>query len=374
MFMILKQKIFLIHIIKHGRLFMCEFVVNLKEILKSFDKAKSNLKKGVKVCTILKANAYGFGARKICSLLKLKSDYFAVARLSEFLKIKDLTTKPILILSPLTLNEIKIAVEQGGEISVGSVENLKFVNSVAKNKRKIAKIHIALDTGMNRFGFKSLSDLEKMLEMAEEMKYVQIVGAYSHIYDAENQKSTAKQREMFLNFKKQIEKHGLKPIFHFANSEGLKNIENQFDMVRLGFDLYYSVDNLHKFQANILEIKNVKKGENISYSHAYIAPCDMKIAICSAGYADGVPRCLSSKGKVLVCGKESKIVGRVCMDVLMCDISKIKVAKVGDEVVIFGKQKQSSISVCQVAENCDTIAYEIYTSISDRVKRVYKWR
>ena len=95
---------------------MCEFVVNLKEILKTFDKAKSNLKKGVKVCTILKANAYGFGARKICSLLKLKSDYFAVARLSEFLKIKDLTTKPILILSPLTLNEIKIAVEQGGEI------------------------------------------------------------------------------------------------------------------------------------------------------------------------------------------------------------------------------------------------------------------
>ena len=353
---------------------MCEFVVNLKEILKSFDKAKSNLKKGVKVCTILKANAYGFGARKICGLLKLKTDYFAVARLSEFLKIRDLTTKPILILSPLNQNEIKVAIDQGGEISVGSVDNLKLVSAVAKNKHKVAKIHIVLDTGMNRFGFKSFTELEKMLDMAKELKNIQIVGAYSHIYDASNQESTIKQRDKFLEFKYQIEKHGFKPIFHFANSEGLKNKENQFDMVRLGFDLYFSASDCHMFRANVLEIKNVMCGENISYSQAYSAPSDMRIAICSAGYADGVPRCLSSKGKVIVCGKEAKIIGRVCMDVFMCDISNIESVRVGDEVVIFGKQKQSSISVCQVAQNCDTIAYEIYTGISDRVKRVYKWR
>lgn len=374
MFLIFETKPFVFHIIKHGRAIMCEFVVNLKEILKSFDKAKSNLSKGVKVCLVLKANAYGFGANKICSLLKFKADYFAVARLSEFLKIKELTTKPILILSPLTQNEIKVAVEHGGEISVGSVENLKIVNMVAKSKKKTAKIHIVLDTGMNRFGVKTFAELEKMLDLVAEMKNVSVVGVYSHIYDAENKERTACQREKFLEFKNQIEKHGFKPIFHFANSQGLKDKANQFDMVRLGFDLYYSPENLHIFKANILEIKDVKKGENISYSGAYTASNDMKIAICSAGYADGVPRCLAALGNVIVSGREAKIVGRICMDVFMCDISSIENVHVGDEVVIFGRQKQSLISVCKVAENCGTIAYEIYTGISDRVKRVYKWR
>lgn len=353
---------------------MCEFVINLKEILKSFDKAKSYLKPNTKICVILKANAYGFGARKICELLKHKADYFAVARLCEFLKIKELTKKPILILSPLFENEIKVAIENCADISVGSIENLKQVNLIAKAKHKTAKIHIVLDTGMNRFGIKTTNELETMLNLISEMKNVQVVGAYSHIYDADNVESTKNQRHVFLNFKLIFDKFGLKPIFHFANSEGLKTKENQFDMVRLGFDLYFSNLCLHRLSAKILEIKEVFEGENISYSSTFKATKNMKIAICSAGYADGVPRCLSNCGEVLVGGIKARIVGRVCMDVFMVDVSENESVKIGDEVVIFGSQKQSSISVCQLAEKCDTIVYEIYTGISERVKRVYKWR
>lgn len=353
---------------------MCEFVINLKEILKSFDKAKLYLKPNTKICVILKANAYGFGAMKICELLKHKADYFAVARLCEFLKIRELTKKPILILSPLFENEIKVAIENCAEISVGSIENLKQVNLIAKAKHKIAKIHIVLDTGMNRFGIKTTNELETMLNLISEMENVQVVGAYSHIYDADNVETTKNQRHVFLKFKLIFEKFGLKPIFHFANSVGLKTKENQFDMVRLGFDLYFSNLCLHRFSAKILEIKEVFEGENISYSSTFKATKNMKIAICSAGYADGVPRCLSNCGEVLVGGRRTRIVGRVCMDVFMVDVSENESVKIGDEVVIFGSQKQSSISVCQLAEKCDTIAYEIYTGISERVKRVYKWR
>lgn len=353
---------------------MCEFVINLKEILRSFDKAKSFLSKKTKMCVVVKANAYGFGAPKICQLLNIKADYFAVARLSEFLKIENIAKKPVLILSPLFENEMKVAIEKGAELSIDSIEMLICANKIAGAKHKIAKVHLVLDTGMNRFGIKQLSELERFLCVLKEMKNVRLIGAYSHVYDATDAENVKLQREKFIAFKEVIIKNGFNPIFHFASSVPLKDKENQFDMVRLGFDEYYSETAKHMFVARVLETKQVFKGEKISYSGTFVASKDMKIAICSAGYADGLPRKMSNMGEVLICGQKVPIVGRVCMDVFMCDISNVLGAKVGEKVVIFGCQKESSISVCQVAEICDTIAYEIYTGITERVKRVYKWR
>lgn len=353
---------------------MCEFEINLKEILKNFNQAKSCLGENVKVCVVVKANAYGFGANKICQLLNHKADYFAVARLCEFLKIHEIVSKPILILSSLSEKEMRIAVENNAEISISDVESLLKVNEIAKKKMKIAKIHIAIDTGMNRFGIKTESELKLFLKVLKRMKNVQVVGAFSHFYDAENSERTRVQREKFLKFQKNIEKQKLHPIFHLANSVGLKDKKNQFDMVRLGIDLYLSKENKHKFKTNILLLKDVMKNEIISYDGDFVAKNNMKIAICQGGYADGIFRLLSHAGEVLISGQRAPIVGKICMDVFMADVSKIHGVCVGDEVVIFGSQKESAISVCEIASKCDTISYEIYTRISERVKRVYRWR
>lgn len=353
---------------------MCEFEINLKEILKNFNEVKNCLDENVKVCVVVKANAYGFGAGKICQLLNYKADYFAVARLCEFLKIREIVSKPVLILSPLSENEMRVAVSKNAEISISDVESLVQVNKIAKRKNKIAKIHVALDTGMNRFGIKTEVDLKKFLKLLKKMENVQVVGTFSHLYDAENEEKTSVQRDMFLKFKKMIEKQKFHPIFHFANSVGLKDKSNQFDMVRLGIDLYLSKNDKHKLKSNILLVKEVKKGETISYGGTFRADKNMRIAICSGGYADGISRSLSSRGDVLISGKRASIVGTICMDVFMCDITEIEGVKVGDEVVIFGSQKESAISVCEIASKCDTISYEIFTRISERVKRVYRWR
>lgn len=354
---------------------MCLFSVNLKEILSNFDKTKKILNKNVKVCAVVKANAYGFGLEKICLLLKHKADYFAVSRINEFLKLKQMKIfKPILILSPLLKKEMNIAVENGAEITVSNQEQLESLNCIAKKKKKIAKIHIALDTGMSRFGIKTKQELDSFLEKALKLKNVEIVGAFSHLFNPSNNLITKKQRSRFIAFKNIILSFGFKPIFHFASSEGLKNKDNQFDMVRLGFDLYNSNKNLHLFKTKIVEIKTLKKVESVSYNGTFVAPYEMKIAICEAGYADGLNRLLSNKGEVLVCGIKVPIIGNICMDCFMVDISNCKNVFVGDDVIIFGTDGKNSISVCDIAKKCDTIPYEIYTGISNRVKRIYKWR
>lgn len=353
---------------------MCEFVVNLKEILFNFNQAKAKLKQGVKICVVLKANAYGFGAGKICELLNLKADYFAVARLSEFLKIEKIAKKPVLILSPLEEKSLKVAIEKGAEVCISSLKELLLANKIAYRKNKIAKIHIAIDTGMNRFGFKTQKEVKEALKLLCKLKNIKVVGVFSHMFDAKNATETEIQRKKFLEFKKLFEKRKLAPLYHFSSSGGLKDCENQFDMVRLGFDLYNSKKNLHSLQTKVATIKEVSKGEHIGYANGFIASKDMKVAVCLAGYADGVPRMLSNSGDVLICGVRTRIVGNVCMDCFMCDISEIQNVKIGDSAVIFGAQKESSISVCEIATKCDTIAYEIYTGISERVKRVYRWR
>lgn len=350
---------------------MCKFIVNIKEILGNFSKIKAHLKPKTKICVVVKANAYGFGAEKICSLFKGSADYFAVARLSEFLKIKGLITKPCLILSPLSEKESKIAIKNNAEITISQSSNLELIDKYAKKLGVKAKVHLKVDTGMNRYGFKSRSEILRVLKQIKKLENIELVGVYSHLYDVQNPALVEKQRKKFIDVKSMVYEMGLTPIFHLSASKGYKDEKNQFDMVRIGLDLYLNDDPTHKLVANILEIKEVKKGETISYLGTYKAKKDMRIAICSAGYADGVNRLLSNKGQVLINSCFCNIVGKICMDCFMAELTTD--AKIGDEVIIFGKSGSSRISIWQVASLCDTIAYEILTGISTRVKRYYRW-
>lgn len=347
---------------------MCEFLVDAKEILLNLKRAKNNLNRNVKVCAVLKADAYGFGAKKIYELIKDNVDYFAVARLSEFLELKSFgLNKPCLILSPLFGVDLEIAISQGAELTVTNVDSIYVIDDICKSCQTKAKVHLKVDTGMNRFGFKCLNDFKKALKIIKQKENIVIVGLYSHLYNAEDKEKTLKQRSKFIFYKKVINKYGFNPVCHLSSSKGLKDTQNQFNMVRLGFDLYHS--NKHKLVCKVIETKKIKKGETVGYNGDFVAKKDMFMAVCSIGYADGIFRQMK-KSYVLINGIKCKIIGNICMDSIMIEIPKDNV-NVGDMVVLFGKSKEKHISVCDLAKLCDTIPYEIYTSISKRVKRIY---
>jgi len=347
---------------------MCEFVVDTKEILLNLKKAKNKLNVGTKICAVVKADAYGFGVKKIYELIKDKVDYFAVARLSEFLELKSFgLEKPCLILSPLFGEDLELAISQNAEITVSSCENIIEISEIAKKYQTKARIHLKVDTGMNRFGFNSITEFKKAVKQIKTQEYISVVGLYSHLFNAKNKETTMRQRTRFVFYKKILNKMQIDCVCHLSSSKGIIDKQNHFDMVRLGFDLYHS-DN-HKLTCNVVEIKKIKKGETVGYDGDYQAKKDMLIAVCSIGYADGLFRTMK-KSYVLINGIKCKILGNICMDSIMVDISK-KQININNKVLIFGKSKEKHISVCDLAKVCDTIAYEIYASISKRVKRIY---
>lgn len=355
---------------------MCKFVVCANEILENLKEIKSRLNKNTLICGVVKADAYGFGMVKICKLLKGSVDYFAVARLSEFLKYNELDiNKPCLILSPLNNKELKVAIKLNAHVGLFREGDVDEIENICKKIDRKALVHIKLDTGMNRYGIKDEQELVRVLKKIKESKYIELIGCYSHFYNAEKTQNTQKQCETFDKFRQIVLFVGFKPIFHIANSEGLKNKENTYDMVRAGLGLYMKNNGSeHKLVCEVAQIKTLKKGEVVSYGGTFKAKKDMQIAICNAGYADGINRLLSNRGEVIIAGAKCRIVGKVCMDSFMADVSGCKKVQKGDEVIIFGKVKELSISICEVAKSCGTIPYEIYTSISQRVKRVFRWR
>jgi len=347
---------------------MCEFVIDTNEILKNLQKTKNKLNTGTKICGVVKANAYGFGLGEIYELIKDKVDYFAVARLNEFLDLKRLgNIKPCLILSPLYVEELKTALQDGAEITISTNSDIVLIDKIAKNLNKKAKVHIKVDTGMNRFGYNDFSLLRKVLKKIKLLENIEVVGLFSHFYDTQSKEVVLKQRSKFIFFKKLVNKFGFNPICHLSSSKGIIDKQNQFNMVRLGFDLYHS--NKHELVSKVLEIKNIKKDESVGYSGKFVANKDLEIAVCEGGYADGILRRLD-KSYVLINGEKCKIIGNICMDSFMAIVPKNKV-KVNDKVTIFGKNQEKFISVCDIAKLCDTIPYEIYLNISNRVKRVY---
>lgn len=355
---------------------MCRFIVNLSEILDNLKNIKNSIPKATKVCAVVKANAYGFGMRKICFLLKSSVDYFAVARLGEFLKFKSYEiNKPCLILSPLDAKDSSIAIKNNAEITISSDSDIDFINKMAVKYNTTAKVHIKIDTGMNRFGLKSKEQFCYILDKIKCLPNVELVGVYTHLAEGTNTDSNLKQSNLFDEYVEITKSYGFNPIFHFSNSYGYKCYDKVYDMVRVGFSLYGEKDiSEHRFVSVIKEVKHIKKGETIGYNRLFEAQNDMTIAVCEGGYADGVNFLWNLNGRVLINGEYARIVGRICMDSFMVDITNIKSANINSSVLIFGKSKEKYISPCDIASSCGTITLNIYTSISNRVKREYEWR
>ncbi len=360
------------------------FEINLDAITHNLNYYKSRVSTKTKIMAMVKASAYGSGSTEIASLLQYHLvDYLAVAYTDEGVDLrKNGIELPIMVLNPHPDTFSKL-LEFNLEPEIYSLNNLNDFRSFIEDlefKPSEIKIHLKIDTGMNRLGFieKDLTDLNKILAENPSLKVASI---FSHLAAADNKKHkefSLQQINIFNILSNKIIEHlSYKPLKHIANSAGIMAYpEASFDMVRLGIGLYgvESTDVAQKelmtigsLKTKISQIKEVKAGETVGYGRVGKPEKDSRIATISIGYADGFDRHLSNgKGKVWVNGTLCPTVGNVCMDMSMIDITEAK-AKEGDSVEIFG----TNHPIFEMAKALDTIPYEILTKIGSRVKRVF---
>lgn len=359
--------------------------INLKAISHNFDKVKKMLKADVKILAAVKANAYGHGIIPVSRHFeKLGVDFLGTSSIDEAAALRGaLIKKPILNLSNLLPDEIEAVLKFNIIPSLADFETAKKLNKKALRLNKKVPVHVKIDTGMGRIGVWH----EKAKDFFSKLKALDnliIDGLYTHFPSAdEDKKFTLEQINKFNVIVNEVKLMGIMPKYiHTANSAALFNChETHFNLVRPGLALY-GVEPVHgkkldlepalSFKTRIVYLKEAAKGRSISYGRTFTVLHDTRIATLPVGYADGYPHLLSNKAKVLIKGKFYPVAGRVCMDQTMVDVGLRDELKVGDEVVLIGRQGEKKIEVGDIAELCATISYQILCWISSRVPRVYR--
>ncbi len=342
---------------------------------------KSLLNKETKLLAVVKAFSYGGDALLISQILqKEKVDYLAVAYIGEGVLLrKSGISIPIIVLHPQIIN-LNLLLKYNLEPNIYTDLILtEFIKILKKDKRINYPIHLKFNTGLNRLGFHP-KDVRKIVSKIENYSELTIKSVFSHLAASEdlNEKDfTTKQINSFNKIKEQvINLLNYKPIFHLLNTSGIVNYpEAQFDMVRLGIGLYgfandkkttEKLENVFSLKSIISQIHTLEKGNTVGYNRAYTIKKETKTATIPIGYADGISRKLGNeKGYVLINDKKAAIIGNVCMDMIMVDVTEID-CTVGDEVILFNSQKM----IEDISTKLDTIPYELLTMISQRIKRI----
>jgi alanine racemase len=335
---------------------------------------------------VLKSDAYGHGAVEVGRLLDPVTDYFGVSIIEEAMELRRAgIIKPILIFgytSPAHYEKLfKYDIDQ----TVFDLNMAQELSKAANLAGKKVRIHLEVDTGMARTGLKcDESGLEAALEIGK-LENLEIAGIFTHFANADlaDKAPTLKQKQLFEDFYGKLEERGLSiPLKHACNSAATIDEDENYDMVRTGLALYglYPSEEVKKhklnlkpamcFKTHVIFIKEILPGQGVSYGHTYVAKTKRKIATLPVGYADGYPRALSSKGRVLIKGKYAPIVGRVCMDLMMVDVTGIDGIELEEDVVLMGCQAENCISAEELGLLSGTINYEIICGISKRVPKV----
>jgi len=356
--------------------------INLNAISHNLNFFKSKLAPKTKMMVMVKAFGYGNGGFEIAKLLEHhKVNYLGVAFADEGISLKNAGINvPIMVLNPETTSFSAI-IQHQLEPEIYSIKGLKAFLKIAEQKKlKHFPIHIKIDTGMHRLGFEE-ENLEELIRILKGNETVQIKSILSHMATSDDLKHDAFSRSQIALFEKlssQLQTElNIKPIRHILNTSGITNYpEAQYDMVRLGIGLYgvsndaeeqKQLENVGTLKSVISQIRTIDEGESVGYGRRFMADKPTKIATIPIGYADGIRRSWGhGVGYVVINGKQAKIVGSVCMDMLMVDVTNID-CKEGNTVIIFGENP----TVNFMAKQLNTIPYEILTGISQRVKRVF---
>lgn len=366
--------------------FRTEAAIDLDAAEHNFNVTRAKLPQNVKLLCVIKADAYGHGAVPLARLFEGRADFYGVACIEEAVELKKAGIKtPILILGAVPRDFFEDIVKYEIRIPVFHYEDAKALSDESVKQGKNTPFHFCVDTGMSRIGFQVSENDADICKEITKLPGITAEGLFSHFATAD-EKDLSKaiaQRDKFKEFIKMLEERGINiPIKHINNSAGIMNFDEYFDMCRMGIILYglypsaevdknlLDIRPVMQWRTHISHIKELEPGREISYGGTYKTNETRRIATIPVGYADGYPRCLSNRGKVLINGKFAPITGRVCMDQFMADITGIN-AEIGDTVVLIGKSGENELSMEEVSESAYSFNYELPCRIARRVPRTY---
>lgn len=365
-------------------------VVSLDAIAHNFAEMKKNIAEGTKMIAVIKADGYGHGAEAIARLTENYSYIwgYAVATAEEALQLQSAgVEKPVLILGLVFEEYFREMVAGDIRLTVCEYETAKKLSREAVRQDKTVHIHIGLDTGMSRIGFADTPESVEEIKKIAALDHLEIEGMFTHFARADETDKTpaVDQLNRYLTFAELLEKSGVHiPLKHCSNSAGIIRMkEANLDAVRAGITIYgiypsneverdiVKLEPAMELKSHISYVKDLEPGASISYGGTYTADKKIRVATIPAGYADGYPRTLSNKGWVLIHGQKAPILGRVCMDQFMVNVSDIPDVKAGDEVTLIGKDGDEFISIETFGDMSGRFSYEFACDISKRVPRVY---
>lgn len=362
--------------------------VNLDAIVSNIEAIKNNISPDTKIIAVVKADGYGHGAIPIAKTL---SDYvygFAAATVDEAVMLRENgVDKPIIILGFCAYHEFANLVSHDITATIFDYDSALHLSNMAKTLGKVAKCHIKIDTGMHRIGFEPNEKSTKVIKRIKKLPNLEMEGIFTHFAtsDEKDKQRAMKQFDKFTQYIETLSENGIEfALKHCSNSAAIIDMpQANLDLVRSGITTYglYPSDEVDKdrvklipaleLKSHVVMVKDVKKGEGIGYNLTYITKQVTKVATISIGYGDGYPRSLSSKGYVLIRGKKAPILGKVCMDQMMVDVTDIDGVSVNDEVTIIGKDGEEYISVEEIANLAGSFNYEFICGLGKRIPRNY---
>lgn len=362
--------------------------IHLDRIRENMESVRQSLMPDTKIIGVVKADGYGHGAVPVAKTIDPYVTGFAVAAVEEGFQLrKHGIAKEILVLGVTPRIQYRQAIEEEISMAVFRLEWAQELSKIAVSMKKTAKIHIAVDTGMNRIGFTPTEESADIVKEIAGLPGIEIKGMFTHFSRADeiDKTVTCLQIEKFTKFHAMLKARDVEiPVVHCSNSAGIVDMkEANMDAVRAGIIIYgmYPSDEVSRetvklrpameLKSFITYIKEVGPGAAVSYGGIFVSEKNMTIGTVSIGYADGYPRNLSGCGSVIVCGKRVPILGRVCMDQMMIDLTEVPEAEEGIEVTLLGRDGEEEITMEELAETCGGFHYEIPCVIGKRVPRVF---
>jgi len=342
-----------------------------------------NAVKSSKIMAVVKANAYGHGSVELSkTAFDSGCEYLGVAFIEEGIELrKEKIEAPILVFGSHDISYLTQALDYNLEITITSMQQIEDL----KKSGKKCNVHIKIDTGMHRVGFK-IEDFEEALKQILNSNIFKLKGIYSHLAtsDADDKLYFNQQLQRFNDIKKISEKYIQHDVlFHMANSGAIMKFpEAYFDMVRPGVMLYGGLPNpafktdwklkqVMELRSKISLTKFIKKGDSVSYGRRYFCKNDTQIGVIPIGYADGYSRALTNKTEAIINKQKYPVAGTICMDMIMVDSQNLPSLQTGDEVILYGKSGETEISIDEIAEKTGTIAYEVTCNVSKRIPRIH---
>lgn len=359
--------------------------INLDNILHNLNEARRILPHATKISAVLKANAYGHGAVLVArTLIEGGVDQLSVACLSEALELRrHFKDFPVLVMGYTPDELLRTGVENNVSLTIFSLEQAKKISDIAAELNRKAVIHIKLDTGLNRIGMKPGAETEEEIVSMSRLNNIFIEGIYSHLA-LRSEETDEAQYNMLVENAERLEKRGVHiPVRHINDSNGMVLYPRfQLDMVRLGGFLFgVTTRGVYKdtitlkpgmsLKSQLTRVSELEDGELVGYGSRFVASGKCRTGTLGLGYSDGYIRSLSGKGTASIKGKPAPVVGVICMDQCMVDLTGVPEAKVGDEVLLFGEDEYDTIQVSDVSNDADTNRNEILANISRRVPRIY---